>query len=215
VLWRERRRLVQTSRDPLSWPGVWLGERRGHAIDWVTQRWVQLTGRRLGLTQAPWLSGPCGSVRGIGPDFFERRGETHGLTVLPSRPDDGLIDDGMGVLKAAAFDLATLHPRINDFYAHFHVTRRRARAWTTMVEPSRNSRTATIASSQRSRARRDYKASAGRAATRPVAATAALDEVARELDCTSLASSTSIAFAASCATAFTSRCSTPSGNRSA
>ncbi len=94
---------------------VWLGARRGHFVDWVTQRWVQVTGRRLSLTEAPWLSGPSGSVRGTGADFFDRWGEAHGLTVLPSRPDDGLIED-MRVLEAPGFDPTAVHPRIDDFY---------------------------------------------------------------------------------------------------
>jgi len=96
---------------------VWIGERRGHAVDWVTQRWVQITGRRVELAQAPWLSGPCGSVHGIGADFFERWGEHNGLTLLPPQPDDGLID-GLTALGGPRFDPATVHPSINDFYAH-------------------------------------------------------------------------------------------------
>lgn len=96
---------------------VWLGEQRGNLIDWVTQRWVQVTGRRLSLTQVPWLSGPCGSVRGVGADFFEQWGRAHGLTVLPSRDGDGLIDD-LAALESDHFDPAEVHPQIGDFYAH-------------------------------------------------------------------------------------------------
>ncbi|MEM6989522.1 MAG: hypothetical protein AAF721_03465 [Myxococcota bacterium] len=96
---------------------VWIGERRGHAVDWVTQRWVQITGRRLELADVPWLSGPCGSVRGIGADFFERWGEARGLTVLPARPDAGLID-GLTALGGPRFDPGAVDPIIDDFYAH-------------------------------------------------------------------------------------------------
>jgi len=96
---------------------IWLGERRGHVVDWVTQRWVQVTGRRVTLEQVPWLSGPCGSVRGIGADFFEHWGRDHGLAVLPSRNDDGLID-GVAALESDCFDPEAVHPKIDDFYAH-------------------------------------------------------------------------------------------------
>src|SRR5690606_11457724 len=65
---------------------------------------------------ATWLDGPSGAVDGIGHDFFERWGSAQGLTALPSRRDDGLVDD-LGVLESAAFDPATLHPRIRDFHA--------------------------------------------------------------------------------------------------
>ncbi|MCB9716984.1 MAG: hypothetical protein H6712_24210 [Myxococcales bacterium] len=96
---------------------VWLGERRGHLVDWVTQRWVQLTGRRIALADAPWLRGPAGSTRGIEADFFERWGRAHDLRVLPSHPEDGLID-GMQALASSGFDPAAVDPRIHDFYAH-------------------------------------------------------------------------------------------------
>jgi hypothetical protein len=96
---------------------VWLGERRGHLVDWVTQRWVEITGRRVALADAPWLTGPSGSVRGIGADFFARWGEAQGMRVLPSGPDSGLVD-GLAALAGPAFDPAAVHPAIDDFYAH-------------------------------------------------------------------------------------------------
>lgn len=96
---------------------MWLGERRGHAIDWITQRWVQITGQRTTLDDAPWLEGPSGSVRGIGADFFERWGEARGLRALPAQPGDGLIG-GLGALRGPGFDADAVHPAIDDFYAH-------------------------------------------------------------------------------------------------
>lgn len=96
---------------------IWLGERRGHLVDWATQWWVRITGRRVALADAPWLAGPSGSARGIGADFFVRWAESQGMRVLPSGPDDGLID-GLAVLSGPAFDPRTVHPGIHDFYAH-------------------------------------------------------------------------------------------------
>ena len=96
---------------------VWLGARRGHVVDWVTQRWVEYTGRQVRLDDAPWLSGPTGSVHGIGADYFERWGEARGLTLLPSRPDDGLIN-GLDELAADDFDPAHVDPMIDEFYRH-------------------------------------------------------------------------------------------------
>jgi hypothetical protein len=43
---------------------MWLGERRGNLIDWLTQRWVCATGRRVDLAAEPWLAGPVGQTRG-------------------------------------------------------------------------------------------------------------------------------------------------------
>lgn len=96
---------------------VWLGERRGDLVDWTTQRWVELTGRRVALADAPWLAGPSGSARGIGADFFARWGERNGLRVLPSGPDDGLLE-GLDALAGPGFDPRAVDPRIRDFYAH-------------------------------------------------------------------------------------------------
>lgn len=95
---------------------MWLGERRGHVVDWFTQRWVQVTGRRIHLDEAPWLRGPCGSVRGIGAGFFQEWGRSRGLATQPARPDDGLIA-GLAELRGPAFDPRGVHPLIGDFYA--------------------------------------------------------------------------------------------------
>jgi len=95
---------------------VWLGARRGHLVDWVTQRWVEHSGRRIDSSQSPWLSGPVGSTGGIGAAFFEQWGASHGLTALPARDDDGLIED-LGSLRAPDFDPRELDPRISEFYA--------------------------------------------------------------------------------------------------
>ena len=96
---------------------MWLDERRGHAIDWMTQRWVQATGQRLSLSETPWLAGPVGSVTGIGADFFEQWGQAHGLTLASPMPHDGLIE-GLSALGGPRFDPGDAHPLIDDFYAH-------------------------------------------------------------------------------------------------
>lgn len=95
---------------------VWLGERRGDLVDWVTQRWVEITGRRVALADAPWLAGPSGSVRGIGADFFERWAESQRMHVLAPAPDAGLVD-GLTALAGPGFDPTEVHPAIDDFYA--------------------------------------------------------------------------------------------------
>jgi hypothetical protein len=95
---------------------IWLGEQHGHLVDWVTQRWVQVTGQRVALAGAPWLAGPSGSVRGIGTDFFARWGESQGLRVLEPGPDDGLVP-GLDALEGPDFDPHAVDPAIHDFYA--------------------------------------------------------------------------------------------------
>jgi hypothetical protein len=96
---------------------IWMGERRGHLVDWFTQRWVQLTGTRIAQAEAPWLWGPVGSTSGIGPRFFEELAAARGLVVLPSSPDAGLLP-GLGALAGPRFDPGEVAPAIADFYAH-------------------------------------------------------------------------------------------------
>jgi hypothetical protein len=96
---------------------IWLGEQRGELVDWVTQRWVQLTGERIALADAPWLEGPTGEVRGIGADFFERWAESRGRTVLPATADAGILE-GLAVLAGPGFDPSAVHPAIDRFYRH-------------------------------------------------------------------------------------------------
>src|SRR4051794_41712987 len=50
----------------------WLGGDRGFLTDWITQRWVRLTGRRIALAEAPWLRGPVAAPTVVAEDEFER-----------------------------------------------------------------------------------------------------------------------------------------------
>lgn len=70
-----------------------LGRRRGLLSDWITQRWVQLTGRSVDLRDHPWLEGPVGDVDSIGSAFFRRLAERENLDFVAEGPGRGLIDD--------------------------------------------------------------------------------------------------------------------------
>jgi hypothetical protein len=94
-----------------------LGETRGHLSDWVTQRWVRLTGRRVNRSRDPWLVAPTGDACGIGVDFFRHLARREGLEVRAGRAGDeaGLVAD-FHQLEAPDFDPATLHTDVIDFY---------------------------------------------------------------------------------------------------
>jgi len=49
---------------------LWLGNKRGEATDWLTQRWDQITGRQMKFQGFPWLKGPHGVNSGIGTYYF-------------------------------------------------------------------------------------------------------------------------------------------------
>ncbi|HEU4431242.1 MAG TPA: hypothetical protein VFT98_20960 [Myxococcota bacterium] len=70
-----------------------LGGARGSLSDWVTQRWVEWTGRPVALSEHPWLDGPIGDPRVIGSDYFDRLARERGLTLDESSPRRGLVDD--------------------------------------------------------------------------------------------------------------------------
>ncbi len=93
---------------------MWLGERRGELSDWVTQRWVCATGRRVDLAAPPWLAGPVATPRGIGRRVFEEVAVANGLRL--ARPATcGLVGD-LAALAGPDLDPARLDPRVRDFY---------------------------------------------------------------------------------------------------
>ena len=91
-------------------PALWLGDRRGAAVDWTTQQWVRATGRRVDLAEAPWLDGPY---------------QTH--TLAPAQagavsfvPSESVLDH---VVSSAALGdelpMDAVIPRLDDEYAGY------------------------------------------------------------------------------------------------
>jgi len=95
---------------------MWLGDRRGHSSDWLTQRWVQATGRRVDVREFPWLDGPVGATTGIAPTFIADLARSEQLAIRDT-PDAGLIPD-FGILAAADFHPDAADGHVIDFYAH-------------------------------------------------------------------------------------------------
>ena len=94
---------------------MWLDDRRGHLSDWLTQRWVQSTGRVVDLREYSWLEGPVGATKGIAPTFVTDLARTERLNIRQA-PDGGLIPD-FTVLQASDFDPAEVDGGVVDFYA--------------------------------------------------------------------------------------------------
>jgi hypothetical protein len=90
---------------------MWLGETRGELSDWATQQWVIATGRRVELATQPWLNGPVGPVRGIGPEFFPFYAKQRGLRVVADGAPRGLLR----TVSDLALEHAA-HPAVIDFY---------------------------------------------------------------------------------------------------
>lgn len=94
----------------------WLGARRGYLTDWSTQRWVQATGRQVGLEDEPWLRGPSAPPEGVGASYFERLAEEQGM-MLSEDSDGGLLPD-FSALRGPNFDPGAIRPEVVEFYEH-------------------------------------------------------------------------------------------------
>jgi hypothetical protein len=93
---------------------MWLDDSRGHVVDWSTQRWVELTGRRVTLAECPWLEGPAGSPAGIGRDFFDSYTSANALRL--ERVAGGGLIPVFSILNSNAFNTGRISPAVVHFY---------------------------------------------------------------------------------------------------
>ena len=91
---------------------LWLDDQRGYLVDWVTQLWVQYTGRRVEPQSHTWLETPIGPPSGIGPSFFHDLAQQRGWRLESDRR--GLMR--LQALHGAEFDASRLQPGVRDFY---------------------------------------------------------------------------------------------------
>ena len=96
---------------------IWLGSRRGYATDWLTQRWVQFTGRRISLGSEQWLAGPIAPTSGISPDYFATFASRQGLRLQSSNKTAGIIPT-FASLRGQTFDPEIVHESVTHFYEH-------------------------------------------------------------------------------------------------
>jgi len=93
----------------------WLGNKRGYLTDWITQRWVQLTGIKVDLTKESWLLGPLGDTKKIGEEFFKQLAEETNLKVVINADNSGLLKS-LNVLKNNS--PVDINQKVTDFYEH-------------------------------------------------------------------------------------------------
>jgi len=87
---------------------------RGKLLDRLTQRWVKMTGRVVGLDEATWLDGPIGRTAGIADTWLDDQARRLGGTAS-SVAGQGLLPS-MAVLDGDEFDSSLLQPAVRDFY---------------------------------------------------------------------------------------------------
>jgi hypothetical protein len=98
-------------------PALWLGEKHGYLTDWVTQKWVRLTGRTINLEAESWLQGQIGETKEIGESFFNKLGQDSRFNLHVNLSGAGLVED-FSVLRSDVFSPEEIHPKIIDFYEH-------------------------------------------------------------------------------------------------
>jgi hypothetical protein len=94
---------------------IWLGSKRGYLSDWVTQRWVQFTGRSIDLSSEPWLAGPIAPTTGIGSDYFDTLASAKGLHLRKPDTAVGVIPEFVA-LRGESFETSKVHPSVAHFY---------------------------------------------------------------------------------------------------
>src|SRR5882672_5106633 len=78
--------------------------------------WVQLTGKLVRKSEAPWLAGPLGGRERIGTSIYERVAKAEGH-LIRTPPDAGLLEH-FNVLRGPNFNPDAVHPDIRHFYEH-------------------------------------------------------------------------------------------------
>ncbi|RYD55002.1 MAG: hypothetical protein EOP56_17405 [Sphingobacteriales bacterium] len=84
-------------------------------LDWITQQWNIVFGKKIRPKTAPWLMGPFGALNGISDKFVQQLAASEGLVITRNDKVRGLIPS----LKDLNFTdeaLSRLSPHIIDFY---------------------------------------------------------------------------------------------------
>src|SRR5690242_9064861 len=88
----------------------------GWFLETVIEALVRIAGRRIRITDAPWLGCPLGDSVLIGTGIYERIAREENLE-LREAPDAGLIAD-FAALRGPSFAPEAVDPRVRHFYEH-------------------------------------------------------------------------------------------------
>jgi hypothetical protein len=94
---------------------LWLGKKRGYLTDWITQRWVQLTGIKIDLRNEKWLLGPIGDTEIIGEHFYKTLAEKEDLEIVINAPGSGLLKYINVFKNDSPYEI---NLKVKDFYEH-------------------------------------------------------------------------------------------------
>ncbi len=89
----------------------------GALLKWLINFWVRSSGKKLRLSDCPWLSGPMGEALLIGDNFYERYAKQCGL-VISRDPNGGLVEDFQAGIAGDDPFRERLLPQVAAFYEH-------------------------------------------------------------------------------------------------
>ncbi len=106
---------------------MWLGKKHGYFIDWFSQFYVKIFGKRVHPENFDWLLGPIGDTDIINDQYIQKIAKEENLEVRVNEPGAGLLEY-MNILEFEESDLQKLNPAIRDFYEH--TTNYKLELWT-------------------------------------------------------------------------------------
>ena len=98
----------------------------GQLLDAATRVWVRVTGRRVDVRTARWLSGPTGDVARVGDGWLAEEVVRCGGRMADVGAEAGLLPT-MALLDGPGFDASKLRPEVRDFYER--TSRWRLQVW--------------------------------------------------------------------------------------
>jgi len=84
-------------------------------LDWTTQLWNIVLGRKVKEDEDGWLLGPIGDIGGIADKFITRVAGEENLTVKRNEPASGLTDGFEGLAFPINTDIEAFYKRTIDF----------------------------------------------------------------------------------------------------
>lgn len=92
-----------------------IAHKKQNFLDWITQQWVILFGKRIDKKENEWLIGPFGSKNGIGSRFINQLAEKEQLIIDRNKKGKGLIQS-INQLNLSEDDLKVLSKEVIDLY---------------------------------------------------------------------------------------------------
>lgn len=89
----------------------------GRLLQWIINVWIATTGKRLRISDHPWIEGPIAKGSTVGDQFYQKYADDAGLRIGQEQ-GAGLLQDFSDVLLESDVNRPLLNERISGFYEH-------------------------------------------------------------------------------------------------